>query len=116
VLINLVRNDCEAIDESETSSRIGVMAADGLDAARVTFRVTDDGEGIPPERLGRVFDPYVSTRAEGMGMGLAMSRTIVEAHQETLPVESKHGEGTTFQFTLPTVGAVDDDGSHGLRR
>jgi two-component system sensor kinase FixL len=105
VLINLVRNACEAIDGSETSTRTVIMGAERLDPDAVAFLVSDDGEGIPADRLGRVFDPYFSTRAEGMGMGLAISRTIVEAHQGTLAVESESGVGTTFRFTLPTAGA-----------
>jgi two-component system sensor kinase FixL len=116
VLINLVRNAYEAVDASEISGRTVVMGAERPDPGAVAFRVTDDGEGIPEDRLGRVFDPYFSTRAEGMGMGLAISRTIVEAHQGTLTVESEPGVATTFRFTLPAVGAGDDDASHGLCR
>ena len=51
--------------------------------------------------LGRVFDAYFSTRAGGMGMGLAISRTIIEAHQGRITVESQPGVKTTFRFTLP---------------
>jgi two-component system sensor kinase FixL len=116
VLINLVRNACEAIDASETSARQVVLAAERPSPGTVQFRVTDDGEGIAAEQLGRVFDPYFSTRAEGMGMGLAISRTIVEAHQGTLAVESRPGAGTTFRFSLPAAGAGDDGGTDGLRR
>src|SRR5262249_11764500 len=98
VLINLVRNACEAIDGSETSSRTVVMEPERLDHGGVAFRVTDDGEGIAADHLERIFDPYFSTRADGMGMGLAICRTIVEAHQGTLTVESTPGAGTRFRF------------------
>ena len=60
-------------------------AGEGL----VEFRVTDDGEGIPADQQARIFDPYFSTRAEGMGMGLAICRSIIEAHQASLTVESE---------------------------
>ncbi len=56
------------------------MDPDGRTEGSVEFGVSDNGEGIPADRLARVFDAYFSTRAGGMGMGLAISRTIVEAH------------------------------------
>ena len=62
-----------------------------------------------------MFDAYFSTRAGGMGMGLAISRTIIEAHQGQITVESQPGVKTTFRFTLP-VGSGGDDESHGLHR
>src|SRR5262249_48649628 len=110
------RNAFEAIDASQTSGKTVVMGAERPDSGAFAFRVTDDGEGIPGDRLGRVFDPYFSTRAEGMGMGLGIRRKIWEARQGTLRVESEPGVATTFRFTLPAVGAGDDDASHGLRR
>lgn len=116
VLINLVRNAYDAIDASETSRRAVVMSATPVGIGRVEFRVEDDGEGIPEGRLARVFEPYFSTRAEGMGLGLAISRTIVETHEGILAVESEPGVGTTFRFTIPTIDAGDDAGRHGLRR
>jgi signal transduction histidine kinase len=116
VLINLVRNAFEAIDASETSARTVVISARRADPGRVAVSVRDDGEGIAADRLGRIFDAYFSTRAEGMGMGLAICRAIVEAHQGTLTVESEPGAGSTFGFTLPAVEAGDDDRRHGVRR
>ena len=80
--------------------------------------MTDNGEGIDRERVAKVFDAYFSTRAEGMGMGLAISRTIVEAHQGQITVASQPGVKTTFRFTCraalstmidPMVYIVDDD-------
>jgi two-component system sensor kinase FixL len=81
----------------------------------VEFCVSDNGEGIPPDRLAQVFDPYFSTRAGGMGMGLAISRSIVEAHQGRITVESEPGVATTFRFTLP-IGGGDDAGPRGVHR
>ena len=83
----------------------------------VEFSVTDNGEGIEPERLERVFDAYFSTRAGGLGMGLAISRTIVEAHQGRISVSSRPGVTTTFRFTLPVPRSSEDDaGSDRLHR
>jgi two-component system sensor kinase FixL len=75
--------------------------------------VTDNGEGIEKEHIGRVFDAYFSTRAGGMGMGLAISRTIIEAHQGQISVTSQPGVQTTFRFTLRAVRG-DDNESSGL--
>jgi signal transduction histidine kinase len=69
----------------------------------VEFGVSDNGEGIPADHLARVFDAYFSTRAGGMGMGLAISHTIVEAHQGRFFVESNPGVCTTFRFQLPAT-------------
>lgn len=108
VLINLVRNAFEAIPDSELEFRKVVIETRGADSCGVEFRIIDQGEGIPLDRIDRVFDAYFSTRAEGMGMGLAISRTIIEAHQGKLSVESELGVGTTFRFLLPTTGPKDD--------
>lgn len=116
VLINLVRNALESVDASQTSTRTVNMVAECSTRGTIEFRVTDDGEGISEADLGRVFDPFFSTRAEGMGMGLAISRTMVEAHQGILEVESLVGAGTTFRFKLPAMDADDERGRHGLRR
>lgn len=67
----------------------------------VLFRVMDDGPGIPPEMLGRLFDPYVSSKALGRGLGLATVRTIVEAHGGGIRVKSELDHGTTFLIFLP---------------
>ena len=79
------------------------------------FLVQDNGEGIQEEVRGRVFEAFFSTRAEGMGMGLAISRTIVETHQGRIGVESGPGVPTIFHFTLPADGDVDA-GTDGLHR
>ena len=69
------------------------------DQGDVEFAVSDNGEGIPADRLDRIFDAYFSTRADGMGMGLAISRTIVEAHHGRFAVESDPDVRTTFRFS-----------------
>jgi two-component system sensor kinase FixL len=115
VLVNLVRNAFEALAVSQAVEPMVVMKIRRTDFGAVEFSVSDNGEGIPPERLGVVFDAYFSTRAEGMGMGLAISRSIVEAHQGRIAVESEPGVCTTFRFTLPAPG-VDDAGPNGLHR
>ena len=115
VLVNLVRNAFDAVAAVQTDKPLVVMRTARPAPAVVEFAVTDNGEGISEAQIGRVFDAYFSTRDHGMGMGLAISRTIVESHQGTLGVESTLGTGSTFRFTLPTSGA-DDAGTDGLRR
>lgn len=98
VLDNLVRNAREALEERPDArlalsvERVGPMAA---------VRVEDNGPGISPERLERIFQPFVSTKGKGMGLGLAICKEIVEGHGGRLEVESREGEGTAFTVLLP---------------
>jgi len=115
VLVNLVQNALESLAQSQTQSPSLVIwtRPDGQD--HVELGVRDNGEGIPPDRLPRIFDAYFSTRAGGMGMGLAISRTIVEAHQGRFFVESEPGVQTTFRFQLPAA-RPDHERADGLHR
>jgi signal transduction histidine kinase len=65
--------------------------------------IADTGRGIPPEDLGKVFDPFFSTKRKGTGLGLAIVHQIVETHKGEITVESREGEGTTFRVTLPLI-------------
>jgi signal transduction histidine kinase len=67
----------------------------------VTVRVLDSGPGIPAEHLARVFEPFYSTKPEGMGMGLVVSKTIIEAHQGKIWAENRPEGGACFSFTVP---------------
>jgi two-component system, LuxR family, sensor kinase FixL len=121
VLVNLVRNALDALTASQTPHPTVVMWTKQVAAGDVEFGVRDNGEGIPGERLPRIFDAFFSTRDEGMGMGLAISRTIVEAHQGRIHVESSPGSGATFWFRLPVAGELidadaEDSGADGLHR
>ena len=65
--------------------------------------MSDRGTGIAPDEVGHIFEPFFTTKPDGMGMGLAISRTIIEAHGGNIRVESNALEGTTFTFTLPRM-------------
>ena len=115
VLVNLVRNAFESLAQSQAQNPTVVITTKLAERGDVSFAVSDNGEGIPPDRLDRIFDAYFSTRAGGMGMGLAISRTIVEAHNGRFVVESDPGVKTTFRFLLP-VEQSDNARPDGLHR
>jgi len=72
----------------------------------VLVRVADSGPGLDPQALGHVFDPYYSTKPDGLGMGLAICRSIIDAHNGRLWATVNHPRGAVFQFTLPTDPAA----------
>jgi signal transduction histidine kinase len=99
VLANLVRNSLQAIRESGRGRRVTVSAR--RDATGVAFSVSDDGPGIAPEHLPRIFEPLYTTRPGGTGLGLSISRDLVEAHGGRLTVASTPGRGAQFTIHLP---------------
>jgi PAS domain S-box-containing protein len=105
VLVNLVRNSMEAMNHVEPDGRqlfVGTYLNKEQDAAQV--EVADTGVGIDTETLNTIFEPFVTTKGDkGMGLGLSISRSIIEAHNGRLWVESQLGSGSRFYFTLPTV-------------
>jgi two-component system, LuxR family, sensor kinase FixL len=114
VLVNLVRNAFEAV-AAQVRQPMLVMQTERAADGGVEFAVIDNGEGIAPETLDRVFDAYFSTRAGGLGMGLAICRTLIEAHQGRIAVTSCPGVRTTFLFELP-ASSSDDGAVHSLHR
>ena len=76
----------------------------------VEIRVEDTGSGIAPEVREALFSPFHSTKADGMGIGLSISRTIVEGHGGKISAEDRPGGGAIFRFTLPRAHAPADDG------
>jgi signal transduction histidine kinase len=69
--------------------------------------ITDTGEGIPPEKLSRIFDPFFSTKDDGVGLGLSLVHKIIENHNGQIRVSSKPGVGTTFIVSLPVVKTAE---------
>jgi two-component system sensor kinase FixL len=99
ILVNLVRNAFEAIQDSDHHRRVTVRTWLLESEARVT--VQDTGAGIPEHSLARIFDPFFTTKRQGLGMGLAISRTIVEAHGGRIWASPNHSVGTIFTVALP---------------
>ena len=100
VLLNLTRNGIEAMADVPPERRILHITA-AADAAQVAVSVVDNGHGIPPDVAARLFSPFFSTKAEGMGMGLSICRTAIEFHGGTLNHAPNPGGGTVFTFSLP---------------
>jgi two-component system sensor kinase FixL len=100
VLLNLVVNGMDALNGDRGDRRVSVTAA--LDGPKtVEIGVSDSGRGIPADQLTHIFDPFFTTKPNGMGMGLPISRTIIEAHNGRLWAENRPGGGASFRFTLP---------------
>ena len=102
VLVNVLRNAIEsmqAIPEPNRQLTISTRSEDGF----LCVSIRDNGHGISPETLTRLFNPFFTTKAEGMGLGLSISRSIIEAHGGRMEVESIPGQGTTFSFLLPLL-------------
>ena len=96
VFVNLITNAVQAMPKGGTL-RLATYREDD----RLAVAVTDTGAGIKPEHLPRLFEPLFTTKARGIGLGLAVSKTLVENHGGTIRVESAVGQGTTFTVTLP---------------
>jgi two-component system sensor kinase FixL len=101
VVLNLVRNAIEAMDGSPRRDLV-VSAKTAADNMR-QVSVADTGSGIAPEQVDQLFKPFQSTKAQGMGVGLSISRTIVEAHGGRIWAEPNPGGGTIFHFTMHGV-------------
>lgn len=102
VLLNLIRNAIEAMQDSPQRELIigtALIAEDG----QVEISVRDTGTGLMPDVAAQLFQPFVTTKEHGMGVGLSICRTIIEAHGGKIWAESEPGRGTTFRFTLRSV-------------
>jgi signal transduction histidine kinase len=99
VLANLVRNAVQSIEESRVGGRITMVAR--RDRVGLGFVVTDDGPGVAPEHLEKIFEPLFTTRTHGTGLGLAIARDLVEAHGGRITVASTPGRGAVFTVLIP---------------
>jgi C4-dicarboxylate-specific signal transduction histidine kinase len=104
VILNLMLNGIEAMTRISDRPRRLVIQSQMQDADEVRVSVEDSGIGVRAEIMGRLFEPFFTTRSQGIGMGLPISRSIVEAHGGRLWAESTVSQGSVFQFTLPRGG------------
>jgi two-component system sensor histidine kinase DctS len=107
VLLNLARNGMQAMDYPNCRKRLLTLqvkrATSGDSHGWVEFSVIDMGIGISPDIAQQLFTPFFTTKAEGMGLGLSLCRTVVEQHGGHLEFEAQEPCGTLFRFTLPTA-------------
>lgn len=101
VILNLLLNAIEALTGIADRARHLVVRSEVQDGNRVRISVRDNGIGINTGTMARLFEPFFTTRAQGIGMGLAISRSIIESHGGRLWADSTENEGADFQFTLP---------------
>jgi PAS domain S-box-containing protein len=101
VMLNLVLNAFDAMKDVPEGKRTVIVRTRQLDAASLRVEVSDVGTGISPDRLANLFEPFRSSKREGLGLGLSISRSIVEAHKGRLWAENNPGHGATLYFTLP---------------
>jgi signal transduction histidine kinase len=104
VLLNLVMNGLEAMSAVADRPRELLIRSGTLGPQGIVVAVRDAGIGLEPQTLDRIFDAFYTTKPEGMGMGLSISRTIIEAHGGRLWASPHDGPGATFQLTLPMHG------------
>ncbi|HEU4935729.1 MAG TPA: PAS domain-containing protein [Vicinamibacterales bacterium] len=102
VVLNLVLNACDAMNTTDTGDRL-LMLSTRADDGFVELAVSDRGPGIPDGQLERVFEPFVTFREQGLGLGLAISRSIVAAHGGSIHAENNADGGATFRCFLPTA-------------
>jgi two-component system sensor kinase FixL len=103
VLVNLILNGLDAMDGVAGRPRVLTVRSERAGSGDVTIDVKDSGKGIEPSQLDRIFEPFYSTKAAGLGMGLAISRSIVEQHGGRIRAASNDGAGVTMRLTLPAA-------------
>jgi len=102
ILINLVGNALDALEQSGTKDpTIRVLAGENLAGTELWVRVKDNGPGMDPDTLDRIFSPFYTSKESGTGLGLAISKKLVDAHGGSIEATSAPGEGTEFVLTFP---------------
>jgi signal transduction histidine kinase len=109
-MFNLARNAIEAMAEVPVDRRRLTLQTRRPNQ-EVEIRVSDTGPGLDTEVADRIFEPFVTTKTQGLGLGLSISSGIVAAHGGQLTVDSVSGEGATFSFKLPLAEGGDLNGS-----
>jgi signal transduction histidine kinase len=100
VILNLIVNAMDAMSGMPSVAR-RITVSTARDGNSADLSVSDAGPGVPSEKLKQVFEPFFTTKPEGMGMGLSIARTIIEAHGGQLSAENQAGRGAAFRIRLP---------------
>jgi signal transduction histidine kinase len=110
VILNLVHNAIEAMDTISDNRRLLQLRTEHHGGGAIAVTIRDSGPGIDPEKLAGIFDPFVTTKPKGMGLGLAICRMTIERHGGQLSASPGQGNGALFQFILP-ARSVEDRGA-----
>jgi signal transduction histidine kinase/ABC-type uncharacterized transport system substrate-binding protein len=109
VVLNLVMNACDAMGDTPSGERLLVVSTITQGGTRIEVR--DRGSGIAPESLAKIFDPFITTKRDGLGLGLAICRSIVTAHGGHISAVNNPERGATFAVSLPLAGAASEAAS-----
>ncbi|RZI44240.1 PAS domain S-box protein [Herbaspirillum sp. HC18] len=104
VIVNLTRNAIDAVRSARPSQREILIRTEGNGHGAILFSVSDNGDGILPATAERLYTPFFTTKPQGLGLGLCICRSVIEAHAGCLWHEPRPGGGTSFYFTLPLQG------------
>jgi signal transduction histidine kinase/DNA-binding response OmpR family regulator len=118
VLVNLMMNAAQSMERGGSGNRKIILQSRAADNDTVQVRVRDFGSGVREKELDKIFEPFFSTKRTGLGMGLSLSRSIIEAHGGHIWVENHPDQGATFSFDLPLAGSKEtsDPATKGLKR
>lgn len=112
VLLNLILNGMDAMAGEPREKRVISVRTRLVDGGQVELAVIDSGHGIKPDKLPRLFEPFYTTKPNGMGMGLSISRTIIEAHHGRIWAENNASGGAAFRVALPVIGNAEAACAH----
>ena len=107
VLMHLMLNGIEAMKSMNTPGKLTIKSQQD-DSGQLLISVMDTGLGVPAEKLDQIFNPFFTSKPEGTGMGLTISRSIIQAHGGSLCAIPNDGRGATFQFTLPVEATAHE--------
>jgi two-component system sensor kinase FixL len=107
VVLNLLLNAFDAMKDCSSAERHAVVRAERDGTGTVRVAVGDHGTGLRADKLDKIFQPFYTTKREGLGMGLSISRSIIEAHGGSLWAENNRYRGATFYFAVPVEGSVE---------
>jgi len=115
VLLNLILNGLDAT-AGVASDRRRLLVRTAAAGASVEVSVTDNGRGIEKGTLDRIFEPFFSTKRDGMGLGLSIARTIVDAHDGRIAASNNDTGGATIRFVIPARAASREERTHAAQR